>query len=87
MSVAQKLRTASRMGFGILNAGAAIFFLYLEMQKADPHTTHVLLFAGWVAFGWAIVTPSIFFGNVDKIMARIPALSIGGKRNPKDEGP
>jgi hypothetical protein len=64
VSLKQKLKSASRMLFGMLNALTAGYFLFLEMQGKSPHTTHVLAFMGWIAFGLAIVTPSIFFGNV-----------------------
>jgi hypothetical protein len=84
VTVKQKLRSASRMLFGALNAGAASYFLFLEMQGGNAHTTHVLIFTGWIAFGLAIVTPSIFFGNVKAILALVPSVSISGGRRATD---
>jgi hypothetical protein len=84
VTVKQKLRSASRMLFGALNALAAGYFLFLEMQGKSPHTTHVLAFMGWIAFGLAIVTPSIFFGNVKAILALVPSVSISGGRRATD---
>jgi hypothetical protein len=72
------------MLFGTLNAGAAGYLLFLEMQKASPHTTHVLAFMGWIAFGWAIVTPSLFFGNIKQILGLLPSVSISGGRRSTD---
>jgi hypothetical protein len=84
VSLKQKLKSGSRMLFGALNALAAGYFLFLEMQGKSPHTTHVLAFMGWIAFGLAIVTPSIFFGNVKAILALVPSVSISGGRRATD---
>jgi hypothetical protein len=84
VSVAQKLRAASRMTFGMMNAVAAGYFLFLEMRGGNAHTAHVLTFVGWIAFGLAIVTPSIFFANVKAILALAPSISISGGRRASD---
>jgi hypothetical protein len=84
VSAAQKFRAASRMLFGALNAGAAAYFLFLEMQGKSPHTANVMIFVGWIAFGWAIVTPSLFFGNVKQILGLLPSVSISGGRRSTD---
>jgi hypothetical protein len=72
------------MAFGMLNAVVAGYFLFLEMQGKSPRTAHVFTFVGWIAFGWAIVTPSIFFGNVKAILALVPSVSISGGRRATD---
>jgi hypothetical protein len=84
VTVKQKLRSASRMLFGMLNAVTAGYFLFLEMQGGSAHTTHVLIFTGWIAFGLAIVTPSIFFNNVKAIIALAPSISVSGGRRSSD---
>ena len=72
------------MLFGALNAGAGAYFLWLEMQGKSPRTAHVMTFVGWIAFGWAIVTPSIFFGNIKQILGLLPSVSISGGRRSTD---
>jgi hypothetical protein len=72
------------MLFGALNAGAGAYFLWLEMQGKSPHTAHVFTFVGWIAFGWAIVTPSLFFGNIKQILGLLPSVSISGGRRSTD---
>jgi hypothetical protein len=39
---------------------------------------------GWIAFGWAIVTPSLFFGNIKQILGLLPSVSISGGRRSTD---
>jgi hypothetical protein len=84
VTVKQKLRSASRMAFGMLNAVVAGYFLFLEMQGKSPRTAHVFTFVGWIAFGWAIVTPSLFFGNIKQILGLLPSVSISGGRRSTD---
>jgi hypothetical protein len=78
MSFSSEARKILVLLFGVANALAGGFFLWLEMQGKTPHSGHVYLFAGWIALGMAMVAPSQVLGTAKAILALLPSIKIGG---------
>jgi hypothetical protein len=61
-----------RVLFGLANAIAAGFFLYLEAHPGPAKTSHIAMFLGWLALGLAITWPSVVIGTAKQLIALIP---------------
>src|SRR5437867_314194 len=76
------VRTVAVSLFGLANAAAGGFFLWIEMQSKSPHSGHVYLFAGWIALGMGMFWPGPFFSTIKQIIVLIPLpdFKFGGMR-------
>lgn len=75
-------RLSILLGFALLVFGA--YLLWLEMQKASPHSPHVYLMAGMMALGCLLIAPAAIGEGLKQVVVVIgpylPDVMIGGRR-------
>lgn len=75
-------RLANLLGLVLLGFGG--YLLWLEMQKDAPHSGHVYLMAGIMAFGCLLMVPTYIGEGLKAVVVVVgpylPRVQIGGRR-------
>lgn len=75
-------RFANLLGLALLLFGG--WLLFTEMQKPEPHSGHVYLMAGMMAFGCLLMVPTYIGEGLKAVVVVVgpylPKVQIGGRR-------